>query len=67
VERVKPPYPHQRDMRKGVSPEMPNIGSTEIIIVVAVIVILFGVNKLPALINAITNAIRKSRSASKEK
>lgn len=45
---------------------MPNIGSTEIIIVAVIILALFGAKKLPELVRGIAKAIKEFRSASKE-
>ena len=45
---------------------MPNIGTTEIIIVAVIILALFGTKKLPELVRGIAKAIKEFRSASKE-
>ncbi len=46
---------------------MPKIGSTEIIVVAIVILILFGGKKLPELVKGIAAAIKEFRNAFKEK
>lgn len=45
---------------------MPNIGTTEIIVVAVIILTLFGAKKLPELVRRIARAIKEFRSASKE-
>jgi len=45
---------------------MPNIGTTEIIIVALIVLALFGAKKLPELVRGIAKAIKEFRSASKE-
>jgi sec-independent protein translocase protein TatA len=45
---------------------MPNIGTTEIIIVAVIILALFGARKLPELVRGIAKAIKEFRSASKD-
>lgn len=45
---------------------MPNIGTTEIIIVAVIILALFGAKKLPELVRGIAKAIKEFRSASKD-
>lgn len=46
---------------------MPNIGTTEIIVIALIILALFGTKKLPELIRGISDAIKEYRSASKDK
>lgn len=46
---------------------MPRIGTTEIIIVAIVILVLFGGKKLPELVKGIAAAIKEFRNAFKEK
>ena len=45
---------------------MPNIGTTEIIIVAVIILALFGAKKLPELVRGVAKAIKEFRSASKD-
>lgn len=45
---------------------MPNIGTTEIIVVAVVVLLLFGSKKLPELVKGITAAIKEFKNASKE-
>ncbi|KKT35425.1 MAG: Sec-independent protein translocase protein TatA [Candidatus Collierbacteria bacterium GW2011_GWC1_45_47] len=44
---------------------MPNLGSTEILVVVGVLLALFAVKQIPGLISGIAKAIKEFRSASK--
>ncbi len=46
---------------------MPKIGSTEIIVVAIVILVLFGGKKLPELVKGIATAIKEFRNAFKDK
>ena len=46
---------------------MPRIGTTEIIVVAIVILVLFGGKKLPELVKGIAQAIKEFRSAFKDK
>ena len=45
---------------------MPTIGTTEILIIAAIILLLFGGKKLPELIKGVANAIKEFRGAVKE-
>jgi len=45
---------------------MPNIGTTEIIVVAVIIIALFGAKKIPEFVRGIANAIKEFRNASKE-
>lgn len=45
---------------------MPNIGSTEIIVIAILILVLFGGKKLPELVKGIAAAIKEFRNAFKE-
>lgn len=44
-----------------------NIGSTEIIVIAVIIILLFGGKKIPELMRGIGQSIREFRRASKEK
>ncbi|AKM79006.1 TPA: twin-arginine translocase TatA/TatE family subunit [Candidatus Beckwithbacteria bacterium] len=44
-----------------------NIGSTEIIVIAVIIILLFGGKKIPELMRGIGQAIKEFRRASKEK
>jgi sec-independent protein translocase protein TatA len=44
-----------------------NIGSTEIIVIAVIIILLFGGKKIPELMRGIGQSIREFRKASKEK
>ena len=44
-----------------------NIGSTEIIVIAIIIILLFGGKKIPELMRGIGQSIREFRRASKEK
>ena len=46
---------------------MPRIGTTEIIVIAIVILVLFGGRKLPELVKGIAAAIKEFRNAFKEK
>ncbi len=46
---------------------MPRIGTTEIIIIAIVILVLFGGKKLPELVKGIAAAIKEFRNAFKDK
>ena len=46
---------------------MPNIGTTEIIVIAIVILVLFGGKKLPELVKGIAAAIKEFRNAFKDK
>ncbi len=43
-----------------------NIGLTEILIIAAIVILLFGGKKIPELVRGISQAIREYRKASKE-
>ena len=43
-----------------------NIGTTEVVVVAIVVVILFGGKKIPELVRGVAEAIREFRRASKE-
>lgn len=43
-----------------------NIGTTEIIIIAVIILLLFGTKKLPELIRGVSSAIKEFRKASKD-
>jgi sec-independent protein translocase protein TatA len=45
---------------------MPNIGPTELIIVLVIVLIIFGVGRLPEIGGAIGKSIREFRTASKD-
>ncbi len=45
---------------------MPNIGPTELIIVLVIVLIIFGVGRLPEIGGAIGKSIREFRDASKD-
>ena len=45
---------------------MPNIGPTELIIVMVIVLIIFGVGRLPEIGGAIGKSIREFRTASKD-
>ncbi|MEJ5197763.1 MAG: twin-arginine translocase TatA/TatE family subunit [Anaerolineae bacterium] len=45
---------------------MPNIGPTELIIILVIVLIIFGVGRLPEIGGAIGRSIREFREASKE-
>ena len=45
---------------------MPNIGPTELIIVLVIVMIIFGVGRLPEIGGAIGKSIREFRTASKD-
>ena len=45
---------------------MPNFGPTELIIILVIVLIIFGVGRLPEIGGAIGKSIREFRSASKE-
>lgn len=46
---------------------MPKIGTTEIIVIAIVILVLFGGKKLPELVKGITAAIKEFRNAFRDK
>ncbi len=45
---------------------LPNIGPTELIIILVIVLIIFGVGRLPEIGGAIGKSIREFRTASKE-
>jgi sec-independent protein translocase protein TatA len=45
---------------------LPNIGPTELIIILVIVLIIFGVGRLPEIGGAIGKSIREFRNASKE-
>ncbi len=45
---------------------MPNIGPTELIIILVIVLIIFGVGRLPEIGGAIGKSIREFRTASKD-
>lgn len=52
--------------RKGDNSMLSNIGSTELLVVAAILLLLFGGKKLPELARGVGDSIREFRKASKE-